>query len=129
MPKFARPHCAGAFPVLFITGQKPILKSKQGQFQIVDIVTLFKPITKVARQLVHGGQVPAYVREAIRCSEEERPGPSHLELPEDVARQTVRTYTLYPSFFHLELPKNVGAQYQLLKPGLLTPSQLLISLC
>lgn len=75
--------------MLFVTGQKPILKSKQGQFQIVDIVTLFTPITKIARQLVHGGLVPAYVREAVRRAEEERPGPTHLELPEDVARQTV----------------------------------------
>jgi acetolactate synthase-1/2/3 large subunit len=39
--------------------------------------------------VVHGGLIPAYVRESIRVAEEERPGPSLLELPEDVAREEV----------------------------------------
>ena len=34
--------------------------------------------------------MPAYVREAVREAEEERPGPAHLELPEDVAGEEVR---------------------------------------
>ena len=41
-------------------------------------------------QLVDGGLVPAYVREAVRRAEEERPGASHIELPEDVAHQQAR---------------------------------------
>ena len=40
-------------------------------------------------QLVHGGLVPSYVREAMRRANEERPGTCHIELPEDVARETV----------------------------------------
>ena len=39
--------------------------------------------------MVHGGLIPAYVRESVRIAEEERPGPSLLELPEDVAREQV----------------------------------------
>lgn len=77
--------------MLLITGQKPIHKSKQGAFQIVDIVALFHPITKLTKQIVNGGLIPSYVREAVRRAEEERPGPCHLELPEDVARETVGT--------------------------------------
>lgn len=42
---------AAAFPALFITGQKPILKSKQGAFQIVDVVSMLRPITKFAKQV------------------------------------------------------------------------------
>lgn len=45
-------------------------------------------------QLVDGGLVPAYVREAVRRAEEERPGTSHIELPEDVARQQARSMRL-----------------------------------
>lgn len=41
----------GAFPALFITGQKPLLKSKQGAFQIVDVVSLLRPITKYSKQV------------------------------------------------------------------------------
>ena len=43
-----------------------------------------------AMQLVHGGLVPSYVREAMRRANEERPGTCHIELPEDVAREKVR---------------------------------------
>jgi len=77
----------GAMPMMMITGQKPILKSKQGRFQIVDIVELMRPITKDTHQIVNGNQIPAMVRESFRLAMEERPGAVHLELPEDIARQ------------------------------------------
>lgn len=75
----------GGMPMLMITGQKPILSSKQGQFQIVDIVNLMKPVTKYATQIVSASTIPARVREAFRVSMAERPGAVHLELPEDIA--------------------------------------------
>ena len=77
----------GAMPMLMITGQKPIKSSKQGQFQIVDIVEMMKPLTKYTHQIVSGDNVPSRVREAFRVAEEERPGAVHLELPEDIARE------------------------------------------
>lgn len=75
----------GAMPMMMITGQKPIKKSKQGRFQIVDIIDLFRPITKYTRQIVNGNNIPAMVRESFRLAMEERPGAVHLELPEDIA--------------------------------------------
>lgn len=77
----------GAMPMMMITGQKPIKKSKQGRFQIVDIVDLFRPITKYSRQIVNGNNIPAMVREAFRLAIEERPGAVLLELPEDIAAE------------------------------------------
>lgn len=77
----------GAMPMMMITGQKPIKKSKQGRFQIVDIVEMMKPLTKFTKQIVHGNNVPVLVREAIRIAQEERPGAVHLELPEDIAAE------------------------------------------
>ena len=77
----------GAMPMLMITGQKPIKKSKQGRFQIVDIVDLFHPITKYTRQIVNGNNIPSMVRETFRLAIEERPGAVHLELPEDIAAE------------------------------------------
>ncbi len=77
----------GAMPMMMITGQKPIKKSKQGRFQIVDIVELMKPITKYTRQIVNGNNIASMVREAYRLSIEERPGAVHLELPEDIAAE------------------------------------------
>lgn len=77
----------GAMPMLMITGQKPILRSKQGHFQIVDMVEMFKPVTKYAEQVKHGDRIPSMVREAFRHAERERPGAVHLELPEDIAAE------------------------------------------
>lgn len=78
----------GGMPMLMITGQKPIKKSKQGRFQIVDIVELMQPITKYARQVVNAGNIAAIVREAFRLAVEERPGAVHIELPEDIAAES-----------------------------------------
>jgi acetolactate synthase-1/2/3 large subunit len=75
----------GGMPMLMITGQKPIKKSKQGRFQIIDVVEMMRPITKTTRQLASGDNIPSRIREAFRLAEEERPGATHLELPEDIA--------------------------------------------
>jgi acetolactate synthase-1/2/3 large subunit len=75
----------GAMPMLMITGQKGIMSSRQARFQIVDVVSAFKPLTKLSRQIVSTGSIPTLVRDAFRIAMEERPGPVLLELPEDVA--------------------------------------------
>jgi len=77
----------GAMPMIMLAGQKPIRKSKQGRFQIVDVVGLMKPITKYSEQIVDGNNVPSMVRDAFRISMEERPGATYLELPEDIAEE------------------------------------------
>lgn len=77
----------GGMPLLVITGQKPIKKSRQGKFQIVDVVHLMKPITKMAETLVSAARIPSAVAQAIRLAETERPGATHLELPEDIAAE------------------------------------------
>ncbi len=75
----------GAMPMVMITGQKAIHSSRQARFQIVDVVTAFKPLTKMSRQIASAASIPALVRDAFRIAMEERPGPVLLELPEDVA--------------------------------------------
>jgi len=77
----------GAMPMIMITGQKGILSSRQARFQIVDVLAAMKPLTKLARQIVSPGMIPTLVREAFRVAQEERPGPVHLELPEDIAAE------------------------------------------
>lgn len=77
----------GGMPMLMITGQKPLRAGKQGHFQIVDVVGMMRPITKLTRSLAEPDAIPARIREAFRRAEYERPGAVHLELPEDVARE------------------------------------------
>ena len=86
----------GGFPLIMITGQKPIKKSKQGQFQIVDVVQLFSPICKMTKQIVNANTIPSLVREAFRIAEEEKPGPVLLELPEDIAEEAAEMVDLIP---------------------------------
>jgi acetolactate synthase I/II/III large subunit len=77
----------GGMPMMMITGQKPIKKSKQGRFQILDVVAMMGPITKFTHQLAAGDNIPSRVREAYRLAEEEKPGAVHLEFPEDIAEE------------------------------------------
>ncbi|WP_334049892.1 acetolactate synthase large subunit [Alteromonas gracilis] len=87
----------GAMPMLMITGQKPIKTSKQGRFQVIDIVDMMRPITKFTNQVVSGDRIPSTVREAFRLASEERPGAVHIELPEDIAAEQTSAPLLKPS--------------------------------
>jgi len=86
----------GAMPMILITGQKGILSSKQARFQIVDVVSSMTPLTKMARQIVSTATIPTIVREAFRVAQQERPGPVHLELPEDIAGEEIEQVATVP---------------------------------
>ena len=77
----------GAMPMILITGQKPIMTARQARFQIVDVIASMKPLTKMSRQIVSAASIPTIVRDSFRVAMEERPGPVHLELPEDIAAE------------------------------------------
>ncbi|MCH8518354.1 acetolactate synthase large subunit [Candidatus Gracilibacteria bacterium] len=79
----------GGMPLIVITGQKPQNKSKQGAFQIIDVVAMMKPVTKFATSIVSGTRIPYILENAFRIAEEEKPGSVHLELPEDIAGEEV----------------------------------------
>src|SRR6056297_557873 len=89
----------GGMPMMMITGQKPIKSSKQGRFQILDVVDMMRPLTKYTRQISNANTIPAKLREAVRLATEERPGAVHLELPEDIASEMAApdTHIFLPS--------------------------------
>ena len=93
----------GAMPMVMITGQKGILSRKQAQFQLVDIVSTMTPLTKMARQIVSPTAIPTLVRDAFRVAEQERPGPVHLELREDIAGEQVEAVPLVARH-HIDAP-------------------------
>jgi len=92
----------GGMPMLMVTGQKPIKKSKQGRFQILDVVGMMKPITKFTHQLASADNIPSRVREAFRLAEEEKPGAAHIEFPEDIAEEETASVPLKRS--HVRRP-------------------------
>ena len=93
----------GAMPMIMITGQKGIMSSRQARFQIVDMVATMRPLTKSTRQIVSTATIPTFVRDAFRVAMEERPGPVHLELPEDIAGEEAPDLPLVPPH-PIELP-------------------------
>ncbi len=62
-----------------------------------------KPLTKMSRQIVSAASIPTLVRDAFRVAQEERPGPVHLELPEDIAGEETEDVPLVPPH-PIELP-------------------------
>ena len=86
----------GGMPMMMLTGQKPVKMSKQGRFQILDVVDMMGPITKYTHQIVAGDNIPSRVREAFRLAEDEKPGAVHLELPEDIADEQTDTLPIEP---------------------------------
>jgi acetolactate synthase-1/2/3 large subunit len=86
----------GGMPMLMLTGQKPIRSAPQAAFQMVDIVRMMEPLTKLSQRIVSTAMIPTIVRNAFRVATEERPGAVHLELPEDIARERCEAAAMIP---------------------------------
>lgn len=80
-------------PVMVITGQKPVKKSKQWRFQVIDVVSMMKPVTKFTTSLIDASRVATTIAHAIHTAEDEKPWAVHIELPEDIAREDAHGYT------------------------------------
>ncbi len=72
-------------PLVSISGQKAIRSNWQARFQLIDVVSLMRPITKDSVSVVDPSTIPTILRNAFKLAQAERPGAVHIELPEDVA--------------------------------------------
>jgi acetolactate synthase-1/2/3 large subunit len=100
----------GAMPMVMVTGQKAIRSSRQAKFQIVDIVATMRPLTKMATQIASAQSIPTLVRDAFRVAQQERPGPVHLELPEDVAADEAAAQIVPPHVVELPVAPAVAIE-------------------
>ncbi len=107
----------GGMPVVFITGQKPIKKSKQGRFQILDVVRMMEPLTKFTKQIVNAGTIPALTRDIFRIAINGKSGPVHIELPEDIAAEEIHSKPVAVHTVHYPIadPKAVCQAAELIK--------------
>ncbi len=78
-------------PMVAITGQTGLDKLHKESHQYVDIVRMLEPVTKWNQRIEQAGAVPEIVRKAFRVAELEKPGPTHIELPENLAAAPVDT--------------------------------------
>jgi acetolactate synthase-1/2/3 large subunit len=52
---------------------------------------MMRPVTKWAHQVIHPDNIPEVVRKAFKLAVGEKPGASHIELPEDIAKLDATT--------------------------------------
>jgi len=72
-------------PMVAITGQAGSDKLHKEAHQVVDIVEMFRPVTKWNTRVERVDAIPEIVRKAFRVATLEKPGPTHIELPENLA--------------------------------------------
>ena len=80
-------------PMVAITGQAASGKLHKEAHQVVDIVRMFEPVTKWNTRVERIRAIPEIVRKAFRVATLEKPGPTHIELPEDLAATASRRGT------------------------------------
>src|SRR5690349_22476561 len=71
-------------PLVALTGQADLERMHKESHQFIDLVELFRPITKWNARVTSPDIIPEVVRKAFKVAESEKPGATHLELPEDV---------------------------------------------
>lgn len=69
-------------PVVALTAQSPLDSAHKESHQYVDIRGIFHPVTKWGARVESSEAIPEIVRSAFKLAEVERPGPTHIELPE-----------------------------------------------
>jgi acetolactate synthase-1/2/3 large subunit len=89
-------------PLVAITGQTGLERSHKESHQYLDIVRMFEPVAKWSTRISVAEATPEVVRKAFRLARLEKPGATHIELPEDVADEDIDMQplevrrTLYP---------------------------------
>ena len=76
-------------PLVAITGQASSDKLHKEAHQVVDIVGMLAPVTKWNTSVQRVEAIPEIVRKAFRVATLEKPGPTHIELSENLAAMTV----------------------------------------
>ncbi len=86
-------------PLLALTGQGSTRRLHKESHQIMDVVSMFRPVTKWATSILHPDTIPEIVRKAVRLARTEKPGAVHIELPEDIAKEESDEPPLTPRRF------------------------------
>jgi len=81
-------------PLVAITGQAGLERVHLESHQYIDVVQMFTPVTKWSTRVSVPESVPEVTRKAFRLARLEKPGATHIELPEDVAKEDVRSAPL-----------------------------------
>jgi acetolactate synthase-1/2/3 large subunit len=76
-------------PLVAITGQASLNRRHKESHQYIDVISMFRPVTKWNTSIPKAQVIPEVVRKAFKMAQTEKPGATHLELPEDVAEEII----------------------------------------
>jgi acetolactate synthase I/II/III large subunit len=76
-------------PMVVLTGQADLERMHKESHQHIDVVSMLRPITKFNARLNSSRVIPEMVRKAFKVAEAQKPGPTHIGLPEDVLAEDV----------------------------------------
>jgi acetolactate synthase I/II/III large subunit len=71
-------------PLVALTGQSDLERMHKESHQYIDLLGIMRPVVKWNARVSSPEIVPEVVRKAFKVAESEKPGSTHLELPEDV---------------------------------------------
>ena len=94
-------------PMLVLTGQGASTRLHKESHQIMDVVSMFEPVTKWAMGVLHEDTIPEIVRKAVRIARPEKPGACLIELPEDIAKNDTSAVPLTPRLFRRPVADDV----------------------
>ena len=77
-------------PIVAIAGQGATTRLHKESHQILDLVSLFEPISKYSTQILAPEIIPEIVRKAFKVAEQEKPGASFIDFPENIAKEPVK---------------------------------------
>ncbi|MBA3420770.1 MAG: acetolactate synthase large subunit [Thermoleophilaceae bacterium] len=76
-------------PLVALTGQGGLERMHKESHQYIDVMRVMRPVTKWNARITEPGIIPEVVRKAFKVAQAQKPGPTHLELPEDVMEAEV----------------------------------------
>lgn len=101
-------------PMVAITGQAATHRMHKESHQFIDIVSMFKPVTKWNTSINSPEIVSEAVRKAFKLAEAEKPGATHLEFPENIAEEECHQ----PGFFEINKVRRPSPDYKAVQQAL-----------
>lgn len=89
-------------PVLVIAGDVPTENLGRDDFQEIDMLSVFRPITKFSYQVERAEKIPEVIRRAIKIALEGRPGPVFVSIPKDLMLDDKEMVILPPERYHVK---------------------------
>jgi acetolactate synthase I/II/III large subunit len=72
-------------PLVALTGQAGLERQHKISHQYYDLVSIYEPVTKWNAQIKTPEIVPEVIRKAFQVATQEKPGATHIDIPEDIA--------------------------------------------